>query len=374
MRIGFDAKRLFRNYTGLGNYSRTLVKSLYEYHPEHDYYLFAPELPGKNHFDFFVESENFKVVTPGRFALKSYWRSRGILSALASNSIDLYHGLSHEIPFGLTDSPIKSVVTVHDIIHKIYPGQYSFIDRSIYDQKLKYSAVHADAVVAVSESTKADLIRYYHIAPEKIHVVYQGIGEVFYRPLEARVLEETKGVYDLPERYLLYVGSIIRRKNLLSLVKAFHQLRDRIDHTLIVIGDGGDYKEEVKKFIVENGLKERVRFLQNVRQEELPPLYRLADVFIYPSEYEGFGIPLVEALSQNTPVITTRKSSLKEVGGDAATYVEPEEISAFAEKMFQLITNQELRSSCISKGKEQIALFDKKKIARQMMDIYEMIS
>ncbi|MDH5603756.1 MAG: glycosyltransferase family 4 protein, partial [Cyclobacteriaceae bacterium] len=317
---------------------------------------------------------NFKVVTPGRFALKSYWRSRGILSALASNSIDLYHGLSHEIPFGLTDSPIKSVVTVHDIIHKIYPGQYSFIDRSIYDQKLKYSAVHADAVVAVSESTKADLIRYYHIAPEKIHVVYQGIGEVFYRPLEARVLEETKGVYDLPERYLLYVGSIIRRKNLLSLVKAFHQLRDRIDHTLIVIGDGGDYKEEVKKFIVENGLKERVRFLQNVRQEELPPLYRLADVFIYPSEYEGFGIPLVEALSQNTPVITTRKSSLKEVGGDAATYVEPEEISAFAEKMFQLITNQELRSSCISKGKEQIALFDKKKIARQMMDIYEMIS
>jgi len=374
MRIGYDAKRLFRNYTGLGNYSRTIVKDIQEYYPEHEYYLFTPDLPGVHSFNYFTGSGKFKVVTPGRLVLKSYWRSKGIVSDINVNNLDIFHGLSHEIPFGLSSTKVRSVVTVHDVIHKIYPYQYSMIDRNIYHQKLKYSCHHADAVIAVSESTKADIVKYYNTDSNKIHVVYQGIGDVFYKKMEDTILEKTRQAFRLSSRNILYVGSIIRRKNLLSLVKAFYQLRDKIDHMLVVVGEGGAYKEEVKGFVAEKGLEERVRFLNNVSQEELPPLYRLSDVFIYPSEYEGFGIPVVEALSQNTPVITTRKSSLAEVGGAAAAYIEPEDTNGFAEKLFQLINDQELRGSLISNAKEQVALFDKKKIARQMMEIYEKIN
>ena len=176
LRIGYDAKRLFNNFTGLGNYSRTLLANLAEYYPDNAYFLYSPKIAKNDETHFFLNSALFNVQLPKR-GPGAYWRSVGIKRDLLKHKIQLFHGLSHEIPLGLEKANIRSIVTIHDLIFERFPEHYPFIDRKIYSLKFRYACRHADHIVAISENTKQDIIEFYDIPPEKISVIYQSCHE-----------------------------------------------------------------------------------------------------------------------------------------------------------------------------------------------------
>jgi glycosyltransferase involved in cell wall biosynthesis len=179
MELGFDAKRLFCNFTGLGNYSRTLLKNLAKYYPEHDFHLYTPGIRHNSDTNPFLEEQTYNVHLPdGRF--KKLWRSWSVVNDMQKDRIELFHGLSHEIPLRIRKTGIRSVVSIHDLIFKIYPETYPVLDRKIYDLKFGYACRNADRIIAISESTKRDIIKFYKIDEGRIDVSYQACNPLFY--------------------------------------------------------------------------------------------------------------------------------------------------------------------------------------------------
>jgi glycosyltransferase involved in cell wall biosynthesis len=378
MNIGFDAKRAFQNSTGLGHYSRTLVTSLAAFYPEHHYYLFAPKITATFKTDSF---SNIQTVSPKRFPalqFKSLWRSKWVKKDLLKNHIDIYHGLSHEIPVGIRKTNIKSVVTIHDLIFERYPGQYNIIDRLIYRKKFKYACKYTNAIIAISEQTKQDIIEFYGIPEEKITVCYQSCNPAFATTVTENDKIAIRECYNLPEEFYLYVGSIIERKNLLLICKALKQMNWSIP--LVVIGNGGAYKEKVKLYIAENNLQDKVIFLSEQPEAiasaafqsaaDFPAIYQMATAMIYPSTFEGFGIPVLEALCSRLPVITSNVSCLPETAGDAALYINPDDEKEMAAAMFAIANDALLRKNLIQKGVMQAQKFTVEKCAAAVMNVY----
>ena len=268
MKIGFDAKRLFCNTTGLGNYSRSLVHNLQHYYPEQRYHLFSPEARKLANTEAFFDSDKFHI-HESTTRLKAYWRSFSIVNDLKKSKIDLYHGLSNELPHKLQQSGIKSVVTIHDLIFKTNPETYSLSERLVYDKKFKYACHQADKIVAISESTKQDIIRFYGIEPQKIEVVYQVCNPIFYQLRSQAENESVRQQYHLPDRYFLYVGSVEARKNVKLIIKAYQQLEQKDIIPLIIVGKGGRYKEEVKAMISQYQLT--TAYCMDRKPESQPP-------------------------------------------------------------------------------------------------------
>lgn len=379
MRIAFDAKRIYQNKTGLGNYSRTLVSSLANFYPSNEYILYAPKTTPL--FD--VRScLHSSVVTPQHFIhkkLSALWRSKWVVKDLLRDKIDLYHGLSHEIPVGIEKTNIKSVVTIHDLIFEKYPKQYSLIDRTIYGKKFRYACMHADHIISVSEQTKSDIIEQYGIPPEKITTTYQSCDEVFYHSVTPQQKNELRKTYSLPEQFFLYVGSVIERKNLLTICKAYALDSQFRLPPLVVVGKGGDYMKQVKSFIHLHHLANRIIFLSEIspassadnRSPDLPTLYQMAVALIYPSIYEGFGIPVLEAMAGGTPVITSTISCLPEVGGDAAFYVNPLQEDSILSEMIRILDDSGFVSDQIEKGRLQAEKFRAHVCAEKVMNVYQ---
>ena len=368
MNIGFDAKRLFHNFTGLGNYSRSLVKNLHACFPSHSYHLYTPKINDTLRTREFLFSLKYQVHRT-KNPFKSYWRSYGISKNLVKDGIDIYHGLSHELPFNLPPK-MKSVVTIHDLIFEKYPEQYAWIDRKIYRKKFIHSCRIADRVVAISEATKKDLVEIYQVPEEKISVIYQCCDEIFFQKADGGKGELIREKYHLPNDYLLYVGSIIERKNLLNIVKAIHQIPRDQQMPLVVVGEGKAYADKVKAFVRKNGMEKLVRFLPQISFEDLPAIYQMANLFIYPSLYEGFGIPVIEALVSEVPVITSSVSSLPEAGGPDSHYINPASIEKIKDALENLPGDQALLKTMRKKGIEYAQKFDRKKVTREMMALY----
>jgi glycosyltransferase involved in cell wall biosynthesis len=371
MKIGFDAKRLFLNNTGLGNYSRTLVRNLQQFHPENDYHLYTPKIKQTTENTAFA-APPFHLYTPTTL-FKSYWRSRGIVSQLKLDKLDIFHGLSHEIPVGLNRSKIKTVVTIHDLIFKTNPETYKAIDRFIYDKKWAYSCKNADAIVAISESTKADIIKYYDVNPDKISVIYQPCQVLFYQMQSQGSILKIQEHDQLPKDFLLYVGSIQPRKNLLNLVKGYALLPKSLQIPLVLVGNGGKYKLKVKALIAELKLEKQVIWLTNVAENHhLQAIYQLATALVYPSLYEGFGLPVVEALLSKTAVITSNVSSMPEAGGEAASYVNPDSVEEIGQAMEDVLGDGNER-----KRREELGFnfaqkqFSNNKLTREMIELYK---
>lgn len=379
MNIGFDAKRAFHNGTGLGHYSRTLIRSLAEYFPEHAYYLFNP----KASTTFNLAGPLLHEVQPAGFfnqLFRSAWRSSWVKKDLKKYQIDLYHGLSHEIPVGIQDTGIKSVVTIHDLIHERHPEQYNAIDVKIYNKKFRYACAHADQVIAISEQTKRDIMDFYGTPEEKISVCYQSCNPAFGQTISEQEKERVKKQYGLPAQYFLYVGSLIERKNLLNICKALFLLRSELDIPLVVIGDGGQYKQQVKDFVNQNGLEKKVIFLseQEVARSSaefrsaaiFPAIYQSAIAMIYPSFFEGFGIPVLEALWSRLPVITSKVSCLPEAGGPGAHYVNPANADEIAAGMMNILNDAAYADELRTKGWLHAQEFTQQKCATAVIDVY----
>lgn len=349
MKIGFDAKRLYNNFTGLGNYSRTLLNDLSACFPANEYHLYSPGVRRTPETESFLDRPFAAHLHPG--AGSAYWRTFSIKRDLKRDGIDIFHGLSHEIPVGIQRTGIKSVVTIHDIIYKTYPDMFTAIDRAIYDLKFRYSCKHADKIIAISESTKNDIIRYFGTPAEKIEVIYQAIHPVFYHMQDDAEARKIVDSYNIPTDYLLYVGSINSRKNLLSVVKAYALLPEDLQIPLVIIGKGGQYKDEVLKFAASQNLLSRLFLIDNLHDAKtLQAFYQQARIFLFPSVYEGFGLPVTEALLSKTPVITSNTSSLPEAGGKAPYYVSPYAIEEIAQGIQTLLCDTPSRQERIEEG------------------------
>jgi len=384
MNIGFDAKRAFHNQTGLGHYSRTLIDSLAKFYPDNKYFLFNPKRSSLFQFN----DENIHQILPYRFPSTLFtaaWRSSWVKKDLRKLKIDLYHGLSHEIPIGIQKTNIRSVVTIHDLIHERYPEQYNPVDVKIYSKKFRYACQHANTIIAISEQTRKDILEFYKTPPEKIRVTWQSCNPAFGEPLSDAQKKIVLLKYELPPKFFLYVGSIIERKNLLNICKAVFILRSELTMPLVVIGDGGKYKQQVMDFIKQNDLERKIIFLSERSSaissktfqngQDLPAIYQSATAMLYPSFFEGFGIPVLESLWSRLPVITSNVSSLPEVGGDAVYYVNPQSAEEIAAGMKKIYSDQQFANDLRQKGLLQAKKFSLQNCAKAVMNVYkELIS
>jgi len=372
MRIGFDAKRAFMNSSGLGNYSRTLISSLMENFPGNDYFAFTPGITGNLGKDL-VADKKLKIILPPqlmRTFLSSWWRSSMVSEDIRAQNLDVYHGLSNELPKRIPYSTRK-IVTIHDLIFLRHPEWYPFIDRNTYYKKFRYACKQADAVVAVSRQTKDDIMYYFNTSEDKIYVIYQGCDKRFSQQVDDTSIEMFRRNKNLPEKYILYVGTIEERKNLLVLVQAMSGLNDV---RLVVIGKKKKYFEKVNAFINSNNLRDKILFPADVSSEELPLLYKCATAFIHPGFYEGFGIPILEALCSGIPVIASASSALPEAGGPSSIYFNPNDPAELAEKLKKVLGDRELREKMIRGGILYSGGFSQEKTAGQMMELYNKIA
>jgi glycosyltransferase involved in cell wall biosynthesis len=369
MKIGYDAKRAFYNASGLGNYSRSTIELMTKFYPSNEYFLFTPSVENAVKFNI---PEKTNIIEPEglyKLALKKYWRTFKLSKIVAEQNLDVYHGLSGELPIKVNKrSNAKLVVTIHDLIFLRFPQFYNPVDKRIYTQKAKYACEIADTIIAISEQTKSDLINYFKIQENKIEVVYQGCNTVYQKEVETATKIEIAGKYNLPENYILNVGTIEKRKNTLAILQAIHL--GKINIILIVIGKKTDYQDELMKYASENNLSDKLIILNDVPQEDLPGLYQQADIFVYPSLFEGFGIPIIEALYSKLPVITTKGGVFSETGGFSSLYIETGNIEKLSDSIKAVLEDTELREKMINDGLKYVQKFNEDRIASNLMNVY----
>ena len=366
MNIGFDGKRAVNNLTGLGNYSRSLIAHLANYFPQNQYFVYSPKVKDKPQIKSFLQTRGIHLELPQKNSL--LWRSLGIKIQLKKDQIDLYHGLSHEIPIGIHNTGIPSIVTIHDLIFIKFPENYGFIDRTIYGLKTRYACKHANRIIAISEQTKQDIIQLFNTDPEKIDVVYQSCDDSFKQEATASAKANVKEKYKLPEKYILNVGTIETRKNLVNLIRALKHIDGGCK--LVVIGKKTTYFKLVEKEIQNLDLQERVLFLTDIPFTDLPVIYQMAAIFAYPSRYEGFGIPIIEALYSKIPVVAATGSCLEEAGGPDSLYVHPDNYLALSKAINEVLSNPSLQNDMKEKGLLYVQKFNNENISRQIIQLY----
>ncbi len=371
MKIGFDAKRLFCNNTGLGNYSRTLAGNLQKYFPNNEYHLYSPEVRRSPSTLHFLDASRFQTHTP-KTRFSAFWRSYSIKNQLKADKIELFHGLSHEIPVNLAKTPVKSVVTIHDLIFRIYPETYSFTDRKIYDLKFRYACEHASRIIAISENTKNDIIRFYRIAPEKIEVIYQACNPAYYQIMNEEDATAILAPFNLPADFLLSVGSVEARKNLKRVIESYQFLKPDLRIPLVIVGKGSRYKEESQLMVRKAGLEKLFIWIDGpTGTDQVQSMYQKARALVYPSLYEGFGLPVAESLLCKTPVITSNRSSLMEAGGPGSLYVNPESPQEIAAAIEKVLSDNDLRQRMINIGYDYAhQTFSPERLTGQVMDCY----
>ena len=373
MKIGFDAKRLYNNFTGLGNYSRFVVEALSRTYPENEYLLFTPRVKVNTDTRFFQTAANIQTITPPDFVSKlklgSFWRSFLIGRSAQKERVTIYHGLSHELPFNIAES-IKKIVTIHDLIFFRYPQFYNPIDVAIYKAKVKHACTVADKIIAISQQTKEDIVNYLSVDESKIDVVYQGCHPNFNVRHSSDEISQIKLKYNLPQQYILNVGTIEERKNLIVLIKAMALMPKESRLPLVVIGKQTKYFDLVFTKAKSLGVLHDIHFLNGIPFIDFPGIYQGASLFVYPSLFEGFGIPLVEAIESNIPVITSVGSCFREAAGPDTVYISPDNEEELAFQITRILTSADIQQSMMRGSFEYIQQFNSTAIAKRLNALY----
>ena len=369
MQIGFDAKRAFHNTRGLGNYSRHTIRVLSTYFPDNRYFLFNPKTKNKIPYPI---AENTQEINPQQIFWKTFpalWRSRGMCNDIKREQLDIYHGLNQELPFGIENIKVKTVVTLHDAIFIRYPKLYSTSYRHIFTAKNKYACKVADRIICISEQTRRDAIEYFGADDRKIEVVYQGCDSIFSAEVTEEQKQKARAKHHLPPSYLLSVGAIEERKNTQLIVEALHRTKNEMP--LLIVGKPTEYEKELRSLIAQYGMQQQVTILNNVETEDLPALYAMAEIFVYPSIFEGFGIPILEALTIGTPVITSSGSCFEETAGAFSLYSDPKDANNLGELINRVLHDAALRRQMIVEGKKHALNFTDESIANNLMRVYK---
>jgi glycosyltransferase involved in cell wall biosynthesis len=366
MIIGIDgneanvSKRL-----GVSEYAYQLLLQFYET-KDNEFVIYLKDEP---HHDLPKETANwqYRVIKPGK--LWTQWRL----------PLDLYfHGKRPDVFFspshyGPRFSPVPTVMTILDVSYVYFPELFK--QRDLYKLKhwTAYSARKAKKVLTISESSKNDIIKEYKLREKDVVVTYPGIKSAMSIEPHVYGMNQLKTKYGLSENYILFVGTLQPRKNIVRLIEAFSRIRNK-DLELVIIGKKGWLYEEILQAPEKYAVKKEVKFLEGINDEELALFYRNALFYVLPSLYEGFGLPVLEAMKHGCPVITSNVSSLPEAGGDAALYVDPEDVDDIAAKMNKLLTDKALRHEMIEKGKKQVLQFSWEKAAKETLKVLEEVA
>ncbi|MBO4960952.1 MAG: glycosyltransferase family 4 protein [Flavobacteriales bacterium] len=367
LKIGYDAKRLFNNRSGLGNYSRTLVRDILSRHTNDVCYLFTPKRSVEVDF---LPSTQCRVVMPrgGWKLLKSLWRTVRIAPKCRKEKINVFHGLSHELPYGIEKMGVKTVLTVHDLIFMRHPEFYNRTDVKIHTKKIRYAVQVADVIIAISNQTKVDIMELLGVEEEKIRVVYQGITRHSLYDMSLKEAEEELKSFLLPTKYILCVGTMEERKNQLKLCQALKNIPEA--HLVIVGRSSGGYGQMLHRYIRENDIADRVKIFSDVTDSQLSAFYKKCLYVVYPSVYEGFGLPIVEAMAYGKPVLTTRGGCFEEAGGRAAWYMDSSDVNDIARCIRRLWADGFARDILRENAREQLKKFSAENTSEKIYEIY----
>ena len=371
LRIGIDATALPSQPTGAGNYIIELVRALAE-QPSGDRFVIFAQRSGRALIGPLPESVEWVTLPDRPIAQRLLWEQSGLPRLASRARLDLLHSPHYTQPLSL---PCPSVVTFHDMTFFLFPHLHTRIKRLIFPRAIRLSARRASALIAVSESTRQDAIRLLDIPPEKIHAIPEGVSPAF-RPIQdPDRLEAVRVHYGLPQTFILYVGVVEPRKNLPLLLEAYASL---VEHgrpePLVIVGRMGWMYDQVLEQIQELGLRERVQFAGYIPAQDLPIVYNLGKLFVYPSVYEGFGLPPLEAMACGTPVVTSAVSSMPEHVGQAGLLVPPNDARALAEAMQAVLESPELQQELSRKGPQRATQFTWKETASKTLKVYHSLN
>jgi glycosyltransferase involved in cell wall biosynthesis len=357
MLIGIDASRsVAQERTGTENYSLNLIRHLLALQGDHRYRLYFNRPPSH---DLRLETYNLQIMSFPRL-----WTHLRLSWEIARRPPDLLFVPAHVLPIV---HPHRSVVTVH------YPEAHRLLDRIYLDLSTRYNARVATHLIADSSVTKRDLIKRYRTRPDKITVVYPGYDEATFQPVrDEETIEAVKTRCGITGDYILFVGTLQPRKNLIRLIEAFSNLQYPISNIqLVIAGKKGWLYEQIFQQVEKLGLERKVVFPGYVAGGDLPALLSGARLFVFPSLYEGFGFPVLEAMSCGTPVVCSNASCLPEVAGDAAVLVDPLDVAGLAAAMERVLVAEELRDELVERGFEQVRKFSWERCARETLDVLE---
>lgn len=377
MRLGIDIRPIMAAGLGrgLGIYTANLVKNLLIVNQEHHFSLFAarnqkieeflPQIPSTQH----VTVAKLKRPTRNIFL----WDQVLWWALLKKERVEVFHSTVYGVPLVC---PCKRVFTIHDLTPLIFPEFFKkFHHQAVYRFNF-FTGKYADRIITSSQNSKQDIMHYLNIPDNKISVIYDGVGAQYRRLQSLEAIENIRTRYQIPGKFLLYVGGFDANKNLPMLVEAFKQLIQQ-KHLpdknlfLVFVGNLTPATEPLREYVRARGIEEHVIFTGFVPEEDLIGLYNAAEVFVFPSIYEGFGLPPLEAMACGIPVIASKASSLPEVVGDAAIQVNPHSPEELSQRMFEILTNDKLRQELSHKGLERAKLFSWEQTARKTLQVYE---
>ena len=367
MQVCFDGTTLKEGQTGVGYYTEHLLQHLLREAPQDQFVIISNALPFTS-----KSLPAFAQIHPRqRLRFRSLWMQTLALSALDEVNPDLAHFTNSVSPLG---TRVPTVLTIHDMSLSLFP-QFHPIRRRLTRPLVRLCARKAKAIITVSESARRDMMQLWGISSDGIHVIPEAPAPEF-RPLgETELLEETRRRYGLSQRFILYVGTIEPRKNLTRLVRAFARMTRKrsLSHQLVLAGSLGWGFKEVIESIDALGLHGSVRLLGYVPYADLPALYNLSEFFVFPSIYEGFGLPVVEAMASGTPVVCSRESSLSEVGRDAVEFIDPLKVESIEQALIRLATDEELRKNLATEGLARVARLSWRKAAQETLTVYRSV-
>lgn len=372
MNIGIDIRPLMtKNRTGVGEYTFELLNALFKIDQTNKYWLFY-----NSYHD--IEANIPRWTQANVRYLHTRWPNKLFnaaqkflnypkLDKIFPEKLDYF--LSFNLNFTSLSLNTKFILTIHDLSFIFFPEYFSpkqrIWHRIISPEK---QCRRADIILAPSKNTKRDLIKFFHLPTEKIKVIYPGLSSLFSASITQDRLTAVKKKYNLPDNFILFLGTIEPRKNVLGIIKSFEKATHHLpaDCAIVIAGDSGYQADKIKKYVDESLYKNRIKFLNYIEPTDKPPLYTLAKKFIFPSFYEGFGFPVLEAMATNTPVITSAKSSLPEITGDSAILINPNYPKKIAEAILKNFPNKNLTKK---NGPDRATQFSWEESARNLLQL-----